>query len=92
VGQAVRWAEDDPARVDDWNALLRRYVKDRNDPNVTVADLNGYVSPKGRFANARDGVTLRYDGVHFNPEAGQLVFRWLLPQLPSMRGGATPGS
>jgi len=92
VGQAVRWAEDDPARIDHWNALLRRYVKDRNDPNVTVADLNGYVSPKGRFTNARDGVTLRYDGVHFNPEAGQLVFRWLLPQLPSTRGGVTPGS
>ena len=87
VGQAVRWAEDDPARIDHWNALLRRYVKQRNDPNVTVADLNGYVSPKGRFTNVRDGVTLRYDGVHFNPEAGQLVFRWLLPQLPS-----TPGS
>jgi lysophospholipase L1-like esterase len=31
-------------------------------------------------------VTLRYDGVHFNPKAGQLVFRWLLPQLPSTRG------
>jgi hypothetical protein len=92
VGQAVRWAEDDPARIDHWNALLRRYVKDRNDPSVTVADLNGYVSPKGRFTNARDGVTLRYDGVHFNPEAGQLVFRWLLPRLPSTRDGVTPGS
>ncbi|MCJ7436816.1 MAG: acyltransferase [Acidimicrobiia bacterium] len=86
VGQAVRWAEDDPARIDHWNALLRRYVKDRSDPNVTVADLNEYVSPKGRFTNARDGVMLRYDGVHFNPKAGQLVFRWLLPQLPSTRG------
>jgi peptidoglycan/LPS O-acetylase OafA/YrhL len=85
VGQPVRWTEDDPARIDHWNALLRRYVKHRNDPSVTVADLNEYVSPKGRFTNARDGVTLRYDGVHFNPEAGQLVFRWLLPQLPSTR-------
>jgi hypothetical protein len=86
VGQPVRWVEDDPARIDHWNSLLRRYVDQRKDPNVTVADLNDYVSPKGRFTNTRDGVTLRYDGVHFNPDAGQLVFRWLLPQLPSTRG------
>ena len=86
VGQPVRWSEDDPDRIDHWNALLRRYVNDRNDPNVTVAELNDYVSPKGRFTNSRDGVALRYDGVHFNPDAGQLVFRWLLPQLPSTRG------
>ncbi len=85
VGQPVRWVEDDPARIDHWNALLRRSVKDRNDPSVTVADLNDLVSPKGHFTNSLDGVTLRYDGVHFNPEAGQLVFRWLLPQLPSTR-------
>ena len=85
VGQPTRWVEDDPGRIDHWNKLLARYVKERADPGVTLADLNGYVSPKGRFTNTRDGVTLRYDGVHFNPDAAQLVFRWLLPQLPSAR-------
>jgi len=54
----VRSSEDDAARIDHGNALLGRQVKDRNDPGVTVADANEYGSPKGRFTNARHGVTL----------------------------------
>jgi peptidoglycan/LPS O-acetylase OafA/YrhL len=79
VGQPVRWDEDDPARIDHWNALLRRFVE--RAPGVDLVDLNGYVSPDGEYSNTREGVTLRYDGVHFNPSAGQLVFGWLLPQI-----------
>jgi peptidoglycan/LPS O-acetylase OafA/YrhL len=86
VGQPVNWDEDDPARIDHWNALLRRYVE--RTPGVELADLNEYVSPDGEYANTREGVTLRYDGVHFNPSAGQLVFRWLLPQI----GTPTPAT
>jgi peptidoglycan/LPS O-acetylase OafA/YrhL len=82
VGQPSQWSEDDPKRVDHWNALLRTYAKKRADPAVVVLDLNGYLSPKGKYTNRLDGIELRYDGVHFNPDAGQLVFRWLLPQLP----------
>jgi lysophospholipase L1-like esterase len=48
-----------------------------------VVDLNAFVSPGGTYTNQLNGVELRYDGVHFNPDASQLVFRWLLPQLPS---------
>jgi peptidoglycan/LPS O-acetylase OafA/YrhL len=83
VGQPVHWAEDDTTRIDHWNALMRAFVKKRADPAVTLVDLNGFVSPGGAYANSLNGVALRYDGVHFNPNAGQLVFRWLLPQLPS---------
>jgi peptidoglycan/LPS O-acetylase OafA/YrhL len=82
VGQPVHWDEDDPGRVDHWNDLVRAYVANRGDAGVTMVDLNGFVSPKGRYANTRRGIELRYDGVHFNPDAGQLVFQWLLPQLP----------
>jgi peptidoglycan/LPS O-acetylase OafA/YrhL len=82
AGQPVRWNEDDPSRIDHWNALLRKYAKKRADPSVVVIDLNRHLSPKGKFTNTLDGVELRYDGVHFNPSAGQLVFRWLLSQLP----------
>lgn len=90
VGQPVHWDEDDPARIDHWNALLRRYVE--RTPGVELADLNAYVSPDGEYANTRDGVTLRYDGVHFNPGAGQLVFRWLLPHIgtPTTPPSTTP--
>jgi peptidoglycan/LPS O-acetylase OafA/YrhL len=83
VGQPVEWDEDDPERIDHWNALLRRYVERRGDPEVTLVDLNRYLSPKGEYTNVRDGVELRYDGVHFNPDAGQLAFRWLLGRLPA---------
>jgi len=81
VGQPVRWAEDDRGRIDHWNELLRDVVEERGDSNVRVADLNEHVSPDGKYSNTLDGVTLRYDGVHFDPEAGELLFGWLLPRL-----------
>ncbi len=83
VGQQVEWAEDDPTRVDHWNALLGRYVRRRSDPEVTRIDINELVSPDGTYSNVLDGQTLRYDGVHFDPEGGRLVFEWLAPRLPS---------
>jgi lysophospholipase L1-like esterase len=83
VGQPSQWDEDDPARIDHWNALLRRFVKQRDDAGVTLVDLNGHLSPDGQYTNTLEGVELRYDGVHFNPDAAELIFQWLLPQLPA---------
>jgi peptidoglycan/LPS O-acetylase OafA/YrhL len=83
VGQPSQWDEDDPARIDHWNVLLGRFVKQRADAGVTLVDLNGYLSPDGEYANTLEGVELRYDGVHFNPDAAELIFQWLLPQLPA---------
>ena len=39
------YPEDDPDRVDEWNALLRSVAKAR--PNVTVLDLNHKLGPNG---------------------------------------------
>jgi hypothetical protein len=50
---------------------------------VSLIDLNKFLSPDGTFTNTKDGIELRYDGVHFTPEAGVLVFQWLIPQLPA---------
>jgi hypothetical protein len=83
VGQPSIWDEDDPARIDHWNALLRRYLKKRADAGVTLVDLNKHVSPDGVYSNTLDGVELRYDGIHFHPDAAELIFQWLLPQLPA---------
>jgi hypothetical protein len=83
VGQPSIWDEDDPARIDHWNSLLRRYVKQRGDAGVTLVDLNAHVSPAGEYTNTLDGVELRYDGVHFKPDAAEAIFGWLLPQLPA---------
>lgn len=81
AGQPSRWSEDDPKRVDHWNALLRKFAKTRAD--IVLIDLNRFLAPDGKYTNTHDGVELRYDGVHFNPDAGVVVFQWLLPQLPS---------
>ncbi|HUV09802.1 MAG TPA: acyltransferase family protein [Acidimicrobiia bacterium] len=83
VGQQVDWAEDDPSRIDHWNALLERYVRHLADPDVTLVDLNALVSPNGTYSNVLDGQTLRYDGVHFDPEGGGRIFDWLAPRLPA---------
>jgi peptidoglycan/LPS O-acetylase OafA/YrhL len=83
VGQSSQWDEDDPARINHWNGLLERFVRARNDPSVTLIDLNAYLSPDGEYTNTLDGVELRYDGVHFHPDAAQKIFEWLAPQLPA---------
>ncbi len=88
VGQQVEWAEDDPSRIDHWNSLLERYVERRKDVDVVLVDINELVSPDGSYSNVVDGQTLRYDGVHFDPEGGRLVFEWLAPRLP--RSSAAP--
>jgi hypothetical protein len=81
AGQPSHWDEDDPKRVDHWNSLLRRFARSRVD--VAVLDLNKFLSPDGEYTNMKGGVELRYDGVHFNPDAGVLVFQWMLPRLTS---------
>ena len=76
----VHWQEDEPARIDHWNALLRAYVA-RHAGEVQLADLNRFTAPQHRYTNSIDGTKLRYDGVHFEPAAGALVYRWLAPTL-----------
>lgn len=83
VGQPSKFDEDDRSRINHWNNLLVDFVKDRADVGVTLVDLNAYLSPDGEYTNTVDGVELRYDGVHFNPDAAELIFQWLLPQLPA---------
>jgi len=76
----VHWQEDEPARIDHWNALLRRYVA-QHAGEVQLADLNRLTAPEHRYTNTIAGTKLRYDGVHFEPAAGALVYRWLAPLL-----------
>jgi peptidoglycan/LPS O-acetylase OafA/YrhL len=71
--------EDDPARVDAWNALLRGVAARRG---ATVLDLNARVCPQGRFAWSVDGIRVRSDGLHFTPQGVQdRIAPWLLPEL-----------
>ena len=51
------YPEDDPYRVDDWNALLLSVVTTR--PNVTLLDLNRKLGPNGVYTNRVDGIRMR---------------------------------
>lgn len=69
------YPEDEPDRIDAWNALLRRVVGTRR--NATVLDLNEKLCPDGYYTNRVDGIKMRMDGLHPTPEA----VRWLTPWL-----------
>lgn len=75
------YPEDQPARVDRWNALLRSVVADRS--NATVLDLNKKLSPNGVYTTKVDGIRVRSDGVHPTPEAVEWLTPWLVEALRS---------
>ena len=70
------WPEDQPDRLNAYNALVRQVVA-ANPQTATLVNLDGIVCPGGTFETQIDGVTVRApDGVHFpysydpsNPQA-----------------------
>jgi hypothetical protein len=73
------WPEDQPQRVDAWNALLRA-AADRH--GAAVIDLNRRVCPDGEFTWRAGGVRIRSDGLHFTTQGvREYLAPWLLPQL-----------
>jgi peptidoglycan/LPS O-acetylase OafA/YrhL len=73
------YPEDQPARADRWNTLLRNVIGKR--PNVTVLDLNKKLCPGGYYTNKVDGIKIRSDGVHPTPEAVEWLTPWLTDAL-----------
>jgi peptidoglycan/LPS O-acetylase OafA/YrhL len=79
------WPEDDPARVDAFNHIIRA-VADQQPDLVHVVALGRRISGGGhRYVNEVDGVVLRYDGVHFTAAAGRWIQPWLCQQLEVAR-------
>jgi hypothetical protein len=82
--------EDQPARIDAWNSLLRAEAAKHPD-TVTLLDLNKVVCPDGRYAESVGGLQVRSDGLHFTPEGvRQLIAPWLLPQLTAVAETGAP--
>lgn len=73
--------EDDPARVDAINVVLRRVAERRG---VPVVDVGGWLSPEGRYTRDVAGIRVRSDGVHLTRQTGQLLAPWLFPQLQAL--------
>jgi peptidoglycan/LPS O-acetylase OafA/YrhL/lysophospholipase L1-like esterase len=76
-----RWPEDDPARVDLFNNLLREAAA-RHPGRVSVIELGKMISPGGKYSRTLDGVRVRaQDGVHFDPAGADWLAGRLLTRL-----------
>ncbi|MGV9802988.1 acyltransferase family protein [Mycobacterium sp. NPDC003449] len=73
------YPEDQPARVEEWNAMLRKAVGNR--PNVSVLDFNAKLNPGGSYTARIDGIRMRSDGVHPTAEAVKWLTPWLVDSL-----------
>ena len=73
------YPEDQPKRVDRWNALVRGVVSAR--PNASLLDLNRKMSPNGYYQTRVNGIKMRSDGVHPTPEAVEWLTPWLVEAL-----------
>ncbi|MGE5829970.1 MAG: acyltransferase family protein [Micromonosporaceae bacterium] len=79
--------EDQPARVEAWNGLLRAAAA-RAPDRIRVLDLNAVVCPDGEFTWTIDGLRVRSDGLHFTQSGVQrIIAPWLLPQLAAIALG-----
>jgi lysophospholipase L1-like esterase len=74
-----RFPEDDPARVDRFNEILRAVAA--RHPDVTVVELGAKLAPEGVFTKHVAGQLVRYDGVHISTAGARMVQPWLYPQL-----------
>jgi peptidoglycan/LPS O-acetylase OafA/YrhL len=90
------YPEDQPARVDAWNRLVRARAA-AHPGKVTVLDLNPVVCPDGKFTWRIDGLRIRSDGLHYTPAGVQrIIAPWLLPKLAAIatgtyqNGGSSP--
>jgi peptidoglycan/LPS O-acetylase OafA/YrhL len=76
------YPENDPARVDAWNRLLRQ-VAASNPKTVTLMNLNKTLDPEGHYTATVDGVLVRRadDGIHLTTAGGVWLQPRLLPQV-----------
>jgi peptidoglycan/LPS O-acetylase OafA/YrhL len=89
-----RYPEDDPARVDAFNVLVRSVAAAHRD-RATVIDLNARTGPDGVYTRVVNGVVMRSDGVHFTPQGGKALAPWMLPQIEALGPpviGQAPGA
>ena len=72
--------EDEPERVEAWNALLRDVADDHR--RVRIVEFGERLSPDGEFTWSVEGIQVRSDGLHLTPSGVQeWIAPWLVPQL-----------
>jgi peptidoglycan/LPS O-acetylase OafA/YrhL len=73
------YPEDQPVRVDEWNAMLANTIGSR--PDVRILDLKKKLCPQGTYTAKVDGIQVRSDGVHLTEEGVQWLTPWLEDSL-----------
>jgi len=75
------WPEDNPARLDAYNKLVREVAAEHPQTD-SVVDLNKAACPDGKFTSTVDGVVIRRtDGVHFTIDGGVLLAPEIMPAI-----------
>jgi lysophospholipase L1-like esterase len=75
------WPEDDPARLAEYNKLVRE-VATLHPTTDSVVDLYAAACPGGKYTTTIDGVDVRRnDGVHFTPQGGVLLAKDIMPGI-----------
>jgi len=77
----------DDRRVAWLNGVFRRFAA-THASQLKIVPISPFLCPGGTYRKTVDGVTLRYDGVHFNTPALKFVWAYLTPKL---LGLASPG-
>jgi peptidoglycan/LPS O-acetylase OafA/YrhL len=73
------YPEDQPARVDAWNRIVRSVVGAHR--GAVLLPLNHKLCPDGRFTWTVAGRQVRSDGVHLTPQGVAWLTPWLLGHL-----------
>ncbi len=75
------WPEDNPARVDEYNKLVRE-VAAAHPLTDSVVDLNAAACPGGKYTTTVHGAAIRRnDGVHFTDQGGAILAPDLMPGI-----------
>jgi hypothetical protein len=75
------WPEDNPARIDAYNKLVRQ-VAAQHPTTDSVVDLDAAVCPGGKFTTTLNGVAVRRtDGVHFTNAGGVVLAPDIMPAI-----------
>ncbi len=75
------WPEDEPARVDAFNKILRQVANDSHGV-AHVVEFGKYISPNNQFTQVINGIQIRTsDGVHMTIPGGEMVAPWLFSQI-----------
>jgi len=75
------WPEDNPARLDVFNRLVREVAAEHPETD-SVVDLDKAACPDRKYTSTVEGVVIRRsDGVHFTAQAGSVLAPKLMPAI-----------